>query len=181
MQVLALHDKTLGDDGSEGSDLTAAYQPTKDVWEEMYRGEVYDIRGSGYIHPGVRHPVAKQMGMAEKFFGLPMTHRTGGQQHTPQHQARLTPLSPSMHVRVWAARGVYGTCVVCRPPTKVDSIQQIQAGVCLPSLCDRYWTAISSGADYGARTAPGRLPVDADMIAHVETTQDVGKLVVWLA
>jgi hypothetical protein len=77
MQVLAHDDETLGDDRSEGSDLTTAYHMTKIAWEELYRGGTYDIPGSGYIPPAVLHPVAEQMGKAEKYFGLPVVQRTG--------------------------------------------------------------------------------------------------------
>jgi hypothetical protein len=78
VQVLAHDDETLGDDRSDGSALTTAYQQIKAAWEEVYEGEVYDIPGSGYIPPSVLHPVAVQMGTAEKYFGLPVVQRTGG-------------------------------------------------------------------------------------------------------
>jgi hypothetical protein len=93
VQVLAHDDTTLGDDRSDGSALTTAYQQTKAAWEEVYGGEVYDIPGSGYIPPAVLHPVAELMGKAEKYFGLPMARRTGGRQHVPQ-QTMQTPLLP---------------------------------------------------------------------------------------
>jgi hypothetical protein len=80
VQVLVHDDETLGDDRNKGSKLTTAYQQTKAAWEQVYRGEVYDIPGSGYIPPSVPHPVAWQMGTAEAYFGLPVVQRTGGSQ-----------------------------------------------------------------------------------------------------
>jgi hypothetical protein len=77
VQVLAHDIDTLADDRSEGSNLTTAYKQTKAVWAEVYRGEVFDIPGSGYIPPSVLHPVAVQMGKAQKYFGLPVVQRTG--------------------------------------------------------------------------------------------------------
>jgi hypothetical protein len=76
--VLTHDDETLGEDRSEGSKLTTAYQQTKAAWEEVYGGEVYNVPGSGYIPPSVLHPVAWQMGKAETYYGLPVVQRTGG-------------------------------------------------------------------------------------------------------
>jgi hypothetical protein len=104
LQVLAHDDTTLGDARSNGSALTTAYHMTKIAWEEVYRGEVYDIPGSAYTPPSVLHPVAEQMGKAEKYFGLPVVQRTGGRQHVPQ-QTMQTPPSPWMYAKTCFAGG----------------------------------------------------------------------------
>ena len=78
MQVLGHDAETLGEDRGEGSSLTAAYKATAVAWEAVYSGDVYDIPGSGYIPPSVRHPVVEQLGEGERYFGMPVVQRTGG-------------------------------------------------------------------------------------------------------
>jgi hypothetical protein len=77
LQVFKHDDESLGEDRSEGSKLITAFKATKAVWEETYAGELYNIPGSGYIPPHVKHPVAERMGKLEGYYGRPVAERTG--------------------------------------------------------------------------------------------------------
>ena len=77
LQVLTHDDESLGEDRSQGSNQNRAFLATKAAWEETYRGQLYDIPGSGYIPIKVLHPVAQRMERLQGYFGRPIVQRTG--------------------------------------------------------------------------------------------------------